>query len=213
MKETKRALLVSGLSLILCFVFMSGVTFAWFTDSVFNGGNHIEAGLLTVDLLMDEEKNGNYVSIVGNGKSIFSDAADKNGYGWEPGKTEIVFLGVRNNGQLDLTYKLDLDITGELAGSLEYALIPDKKAADNIATDWNEIKAIPDVKTGDAGENIGFGESKTLAAGETQLMSYFALAIHMKEDALNEVQGKSANINLAVDAEQASANDGGTTQP
>lgn len=213
MRETKKALIVSGISLALCFVFMSGVTFAWFTDSVFNKGNNITAGVLTVDLRMDEKKDGNYVSIVDNEKSIFSDKKDENGYGWEPGKTEIVFLAVRNNGQLDLTYKIDLDITGVLANSLEYALIPDIKNKDCTATTWDEIKKLSGVKSGDAGLNIAFDESKTIVAGETQPMSYFALAIHMKENASNDVQGKSANINLAVNATQAVVSDGSAIQP
>ncbi|MBS6159732.1 MAG: hypothetical protein KIC52_00530 [Firmicutes bacterium] len=213
MRETKKALIVSGISLALCFVFMSGVTFAWFTDSVFNKGNNITAGVLTVDLLMDEKKDGNYVSIVDNGKSIFSDKKDENGYSWEPGKTEMVFLAVRNNGQLDLTYEIDLDITGELANSLEYALIPNIKKVDCTATTWDEIKQLSGVKSGAAGSDITFGENQTIVAGETQPMSYFALAIHMRENASNDVQGKSANINLAVNATQVAVSDGSAIQP
>lgn len=213
MRETKKALIVSGISLALCFVFMSGVTFAWFTDSVFNKGNNITAGILTVDLRMDEKKDGNYVSIVDNGKSIFSDKKDENGYGWEPGKTEMVFLAVRNNGQLDLTYEVALDITGELANSLEYALIPDQKSQDVTVKNWTEIQELDGAICGNAGENIVFKESKTIVAGETQPMSYFALAIHMREDASNDVQGKSANINLAVNATQVAVSDGSAIQP
>ena len=36
--------------------------------------------------------------------------ATGNGINWEPGKTEIVYLGVRNNGSLALKYNILLDI-------------------------------------------------------------------------------------------------------
>lgn len=40
-KNTKRALLVSALSIALCCAMLIGSTFAWFTDSVTNTGNRI----------------------------------------------------------------------------------------------------------------------------------------------------------------------------
>lgn len=49
-KNTKRALLASVLSLILCVTMLIGSTFAWFTDSVTSGKNKIVAGNLDVEL-------------------------------------------------------------------------------------------------------------------------------------------------------------------
>ena len=45
-KNTKRALLASVLSVVLCCAMLVGSTFAWFTDSVTSGGNQIVAGNL-----------------------------------------------------------------------------------------------------------------------------------------------------------------------
>ena len=45
-KNTKRALLASVLSVALCCAMLIGSTFAWFTDSVTNTGNRIQAGNL-----------------------------------------------------------------------------------------------------------------------------------------------------------------------
>ena len=55
-KSTKRALLVSGLALVMCISMLIGSTFAWFTDSVTSGSNIIKSGNLDVALL-DEDGN------------------------------------------------------------------------------------------------------------------------------------------------------------
>ena len=49
-KNTKRSMLISGLCLLLTAVMLMlmGSTFAWFTDSVTNEGNKIEAGTLDI---------------------------------------------------------------------------------------------------------------------------------------------------------------------
>ena len=41
MNKTKKSLLASGLSLLVCAALLVGTTFAWFTDSVTNKGNSI----------------------------------------------------------------------------------------------------------------------------------------------------------------------------
>ena len=48
MKTTKRSLLTSAICLLLTAVMLMGSTFAWFTDSVTNEGNTIQAGELNV---------------------------------------------------------------------------------------------------------------------------------------------------------------------
>ena len=50
MKSTKRSLLLSVLSLMLCITMLLGTTYAWFTDSVTSGKNKIVAGNLDVEL-------------------------------------------------------------------------------------------------------------------------------------------------------------------
>lgn len=61
--NTKKSLKASGLALMLCIAMLIGTTFAWFTDSITNSGNKIEAGNLKIDLvqlgktLSSEQKN------------------------------------------------------------------------------------------------------------------------------------------------------------
>ncbi len=207
MKETKRALIASGLSLLVCFALMTGMSFAWFTDAISNKGNTIVAGTLAVDLMMDREKKGTYSSVINSATGIFSDTEGQNGYNWEPGKTEIVYLAVRNNGQLDLKYNIDLDLTGDLTPWLEYALISEAKA--ESLSNWNDAKQKAGKETGRAAENIKFLQDVTIPAAKAdnspEPMHYFALAVHMKEDAPNGIQGQSADLTLTVHATQVNA--------
>ena len=48
--NTKKNLTMSAISMLLCVVMLVGLTFAWFTDSVTNGKNKIQAGNLDVEL-------------------------------------------------------------------------------------------------------------------------------------------------------------------
>ena len=43
MKALKKSIIVCGLSLVLCVGLLMGTTFAWFTDTVTNSGNIIQA--------------------------------------------------------------------------------------------------------------------------------------------------------------------------
>lgn len=198
--STKRSLLMSTLALVLCFSMLVGSTFAWFTDSVSSGGNRIVAGNLKVDLLMDKAENGAYASIANGTGDIFSEATG-NGVLWEPGKTEIVYLAVKNAGTLALKYNIQLNVTdGGLVGALEYAVIDGAKAADLTGySNWNELKAAAQTGNVAAGVTMAAPNGKLEENGNTD---FFALAVHMKEEAGNEYQGKNITIDVCVVAAQ-----------
>ena len=151
-KHTKRALGSSIVALLLCFTMLMGATFAWFTDNVSSTGNRIQAGDLEVDLVMDKpDASGNYDGVYdvisdGTNGDIFSEATG-NGVRWEPGKTEIVYLGVQNSGNLALKYNIVLNIVDNgLAGALEYAIIDGVTSADTY-TSWTDVKAASNGQT------------------------------------------------------------------
>ena len=209
MKSTKKSLITSGLALLVSFALLAGTTFAWFTDSVTNQGNKIQAGNLAVDLLMDKEQNGTYVSIAEEDGAIFDADENGNGYNWEPGMTQIVYLGVQNKGTLALNYNFILDVTDAgLVGSLEYAALNGTRAADMQGiTTWEEVvdKATSDMPTtGGVGDvvagNTTFAPGRVLEPEET---AYFAMAVHMKEDADNDYQNGSITIDVNLIAKQA----------
>ena len=57
MKSTKKALVLSLISLVVCASLLVGTTFAWFTDEVQSGTNQIVAGNLDVDVLTADGKS------------------------------------------------------------------------------------------------------------------------------------------------------------
>ena len=205
--NTKRALLSSVLAMILCLGLLIGTTFAWFTDSVTSSGNKIKAGTLDVDLLMGTAVN-TYTSIADKNAAIFganSLVAQNNPADtlWEPGKTQIVYLAVENKGNLDLKYNIALNVVdGGLIGSLEYAIIDGAKYGDidvNNVNSWAALKA--NAQTGDvvAGTTVAAPNGAITVA---EKIEYFALAVHMKEDADNKYQGKDITIDVTVLATQ-----------
>lgn len=196
--STKRPLIMALLALVLCLSMLVGTTFAWFTDSASSSNNRIVSGNLAVDLLMYQKASDSYVSIKDGEGDIFS-AATGNGILWEPGKTEIVYLAVKNDGSLDLKYNILLNITdGGLIGSLEYAVLANTKNTDMTATSWADLRAVAETGNVAAGTTLAAPNGK-LEAGATE---YFALAVHMKEEAGNEYQGKDVVIDVIVQAGQ-----------
>ena len=61
--QTRRALLMSALSLLLCCSMLIGTTFAWFTDSVTSGRNTIQSGNLDVELEYYDAETKNWASV------------------------------------------------------------------------------------------------------------------------------------------------------
>lgn len=219
-KSVKRTLISSVLILTMCFTMLVGSTFAWFTDSVTSAGNRIVSGNLKVDLLM--YKGDGYVSIAGGTGDIFKEAGvaqDSSETLWEPGKTQIVYLGVKNLGSLALKYNIWLrsvspDATAKLTEAFEYAIIDglDYETAQaqlgNVRS-WSAVKAIQGVQTGDVPEgdykvaDNGFLDEVTV--GTENETDYFALVLHMKEGAGNEYQAKQFVFDVCVVAGQATA--------
>ena len=102
--KTKKALLMSVLSMVLCVAMLVGMTFAWFTDTASTAVNKIQAGNLKVGLEMATgwDENGNPTAWADASdttltfKTADNRAADK--ILWEPGCTyELPELRVVNN--------------------------------------------------------------------------------------------------------------------
>ena len=199
-KPIKRALLLSTLSLLMCVSMLIGSTFAWFTDSVTSANNKIVGGRLDLQLLLDTG-NG-YEDISDATESIFNmlsnKAQDNNGDTlWEPGKTQIAYLKLKNNGSLALKYTVALNITDvakELYKVMQYTITPDAQYGE--VTAWNAKE----------GKNVQLGiqtvtdTDVVMAPGDEH---DFALSIHMSEKADNEYQGGEVDFDLTVLATQA----------
>jgi len=203
-QQKRKAFLTSITAMILSIAMLVGTTFSWFTDSTSNTGNRIEAGTLKIDLLMDKAETGEYESISNGEGDIFSEA-NGNGVRWEPGKTEIVYLQVQNKGDLAAKYNIELTIKdGGLAGALEYAILDGAKAEDiknSGVTKWSAVQQYEGVQISDmpTGDVVAAPNGKLIEQGDSD---YFALAVHMKEEADNSYSGKEIAIDVTVLATQ-----------
>ena len=200
-KSTKRALLMSGLALLMCVSMLIGSTFAWFTDSVTSAGNKIQAGNLDVDLYLWTAE-GQSVEITDESAPIFgagSIAQNKNAETlWEPGKTQVAYLSIKNNGSLDLKYKVAVDVRDadeeqNLYEVMKYAIINDAKYDE--VTAWDAAKGVSVVP----GVNTTQANDVALKAGEEH---FFALSIHMQEEAGNEYMNGQVDFDVRVLATQ-----------
>lgn len=123
--STRRALLMSALSLLLCVSMLVGTTFAWFTDSVQSGVNQIIAGNLDVELYHSNDKVTNE-QVTKSTDALFKDVTL-----WEPGAVAYENLTVENEGTLALKYQLSINFTNEnnvngygLSTALKVAAVP-----------------------------------------------------------------------------------------
>ena len=107
---TKRALLTSVLALVLSLAMLAGSTFAWFTDTASTGVNRIVSGNLDVGLKYWGGAESGWLTAE-DSKKLF----DENAL-WEPGYTQIVYLKVENNGNLALTYAMQITPVRETVG-------------------------------------------------------------------------------------------------
>ena len=222
-KATKRALLTSVMALVMCVVMLVGTTFAWFTDTASTGVNKIQAGNLDVQLLM-RDADGAYVNIGDSQQVIFGGAnslvAQNNNQDtlWEPGKTQVAYLAVRNAGNLALKYNILLNVRDEgLIGALDYAIVPQSKLSGENQTCTDTIASWVDAK-GRTGAESGKLTAGTFTAApngcldeiahdktNTNETEYFALVVHMDENAGNAYMNKSVSIDMKVVATQAAA--------
>ncbi len=99
-RNTKSALLLSVVSIVVCCAMLMGTTMAWFTDSVTSARNQIIAGNIDVELYRDTIAAANKID--GNTK-LFDEVKL-----WEPGAVLVENLVVSNEGNLALKYKLAL---------------------------------------------------------------------------------------------------------
>jgi len=175
-KHTKRALLASSLSVLLCLAMLVGLTFAWFTDTASTSVNGVQAGTLDVQLLNADDENLegqtlNFVKKEGSEPLL-----------WEPGCTySLPAVYVKNNGNLALKYKFMIS-----------GIVGDAKLLEAI--DWT-------ITVGGVEIDLANFEGK-LAAG-VKSSDALVLSGHMRETAGNEYQGLSFDgIAITVTATQ-----------
>ncbi len=191
-KSSRKALLQSVISLLLCFTMLIGSTFAWFTDIVTSSNNIIVAGNLDIEL--------EYLNAAGEWKPVKADTnVFSEGTYWEPGHTEVAYLRISNLGSLALKYQLGVSVANE-TGSVNAA------GEDFKLSDYIQFAAIEGVQTPYADRAAARAAVKSAAALSTAYTQrgtieaggasqYVALVVFMPESVGNEANHTAgANI-------------------
>lgn len=189
-KSTKRTLVTSVLSLVLCMAMLIGTTFAWFTDSVTSGNNKIQSGTLEVDLLVKDKTDGKYKSIKESEEAIFAYEL------WEPGYVEYANVQVKNMGTLALKYMMKVVATGEvsiLADVIDVYFVYGEvtPTRESLAT-MQPVGTLRDVLESKDADGYLHGyllANDNAEGGEDEAKA--TIALKMRETAGNEYQGLS----------------------
>lgn len=185
-KTTKKTLLTSVLSLVLCMAMLIGTTFAWFTDSVTSSNNKIQAGTLKIDLELLDKESGKWNSVKESQTPIFN--YDK----WEPGYTDVKVLKVENEGTLALKWVAKFIAAGqlsELANVIDVYVRPSKDVITYPAADDRALSDYTCVGT--VAEFVNSIEETTTGELKANEEAYLGIALKMRESAGNEYQGMS----------------------
>jgi len=194
-KSTKRALLGSVVAMVLCLAMLVGATFAWFTDTASTGVNKIQAGNLDVALEYSTDfKTWNKVD---NTTKLFEDSTV-----WEPGRTEVVYLRVKNAGTLALKYTVGMyninegrgkNVAGEYYYLSDYvklgavettAAYADREAAINaVNAEARTLKSI--------GSSAIIGEDQMVMLAPEADAKTYALVLYMPTEVGNEANPKN----------------------
>ncbi len=206
MKGTQKSLLASGVALLASAALLAGTTFAWFTDSVVNTGNKIQAGNLSIgayayDLAEDGEggftiagvNGGNPFKFETEGQDLKTDKNPIiNDTLFEPGKSSAKLLKVENEGTL--AAKIKVDFTVEDGGLMEALWFDFVKVENGAAVGSFTRRPMNTLET--------FAENLELPLLENGDNVQFILIYGMYESAGNAFKEKSFTADVAILATQ-----------
>ena len=193
--STKKALLASLLSLLLCASMLVGSTFAWFTDTASTAVNRIQSGGLDVAL---QDMNGETLE----GKQLKWQAADDRAeILWEPGCTYALQpFQVVNLGNLALRFRIAVSgVEGNpaLLEALEFRVT---RAGSTSQIDGSALSEFLDTYECILLPNGAVPKAAKEAVGTSGAIT---ISVHMKETADNAYQGERIDgIAIAVTASQ-----------
>ena len=204
MSKTKKSLLLSCLSMLLCATMLIGSTFAWFTDNASTGVNTIQAGTLDIGLY-EMPKSGafNYAELdsytnLEQKQLTFRDKNGNENILWEPGATFMTqeFIIV-NKGNLAAKMKINIngmDATNKkLLDAIEFTF------GACVSGDYRDENA-----TWMSLDDPALMYSREFTLNPHQASSVMRVTAKMKKTAGNEYQGLTLDgIGITVKATQA----------
>lgn len=200
--STKRALLLSALSLLMCVSMLIGSTYAWFTDEVTSANNVIKSGTLDVEMMWAKGTEAPdaatwYDASTG---AIFDYDL------WEPGYTEARHIKIENKGNLALNWTLAIVPNGEVSKLGDvidvYVYGANKYAASNAKQVVNRDSISSFQYAGTLTEvlSTGIASGKLYAEASTGKYTFDSMTIvlKMREEAGNEYQNLSIGTDFSV---------------
>lgn len=210
MKNIKSKLITSIAVLVGCVTLLVGTSFAWFTDSITNSGNKIQAGELKISATAyDLGTGGKSYTVSGiNGGKAFTFEADGQDLAtvntpiisetdWEPGKTSAKLLTVSNEDQLSAKIKLSFTTAGELTNALWYDFVQVGESGVTGTFTQREMSTLS-----------AFAGAMEFTLKTNDSLSFIFL-YGMKTSAGNEYQGKEFTADVTILATQAAVEEDG----
>lgn len=196
-KSTRRAFLMSFVSLLMCVSMLVGTTYAWFTDSVSSVRNKIVSGTLDVEL---KYWDGDSYEPVTSDVKLFDDATL-----WEPGHTEVVYLEVSSLGSLALKYQLSVNVideaseigtaqNGDPIDLADFLVFKTVESTTDLADSFTRETAKEAAGT-TRGLKAYNGSTKSLdAVGGAHDKDYVALIVYMPETVGNDANHNGTDV-------------------
>ena len=215
LKWTKAALALSSLLFVLWWALGTSATLAWFSDAD-TVRNEFRIGLLDLDVSYKNDIVTNYTPLAGT-TTAFNDQAL-----YEPGYTQVVYLELENNGDVDFNYKVAVTVAdfdnginawGEpiyLPDYLRYGVVF-AESEDALQAQVKERLAARDQAPNEWSNALGTWSQVspyTFEVGEEP--HYAALVVYMPEDVGNIANYKGFTqpkvyLGITVKAQQANA--------
>ena len=105
----KAALALSACLFVLWWALGTGATLAWFSDHD-EVRNEFQIGLLNLDVSYKNDIVTEYTPLEGATKAFNDEAL------YEPGYTQVVYLKIENNGDVDFNYKVAVTVDKVITG-------------------------------------------------------------------------------------------------
>lgn len=112
-KWTKAALAFSACLFVLWWALGTGATLAWFNDTD-EVRNEFQIGLIDLDVSYKNDIVTEYTPLQGATKAFNDEAL------YEPGYTQVVYLQIENNGDMDFQYKIAVTVDKVITGKNQW---------------------------------------------------------------------------------------------
>ena len=213
-KWTKAALAFSACLFVLWWALGTGATLAWFSDTD-TVRNEFQIGLLKLNVSYKNDIVTEYTPLQGTTEAFHDEAL------YEPGYTQVVYLKIENNGDVDFNYKVAVTVEGHTNGKnawgediylpnyLRYGVVfaESEGALQEMVKDRLQARAHATETWGSLGT---WSEKSPYTFEAKEAPHYAALIVHMPEEVDNAanyrgIQQPKVELGITVFAQQANA--------